>query len=317
MLTIAERSPGHSRHRARAIRQSRALGVGDRLDQTQQEPLRASDKGDWEGMREELIRAQADVEKSMLDLHDEQMSHMISLGGWLRGFQLAANSCLQNYSPDRALVLGRVEIMDYYIDRLDTLHPRLKKTEFVATITSQIKSLRDLAAEAQGRPPTEAEVKKMRTWRTLLNRSRLVRLTATGRSFFLDAVSYSFPTSVSRRGGRRQCANVPRGGRRFLEETHERFPESASRLGLDEFNARLGRNDEGSYRAQVRLLERTLNTIEKMPEASLAATTGSIGALFSRWFARSCSMPETFSWRNNLQIHCRGRSHFRSCHSPC
>jgi len=40
----------------------------------------------------------------------------------------------------------------------------------------------------------------------------------------------------------------------FLDETHERFPESASRLGLDEFNARLGRNDEGSYRAQIRLL---------------------------------------------------------------
>ena len=52
--------------------------------------------------------------------------------------------------------------MDYYIDRLDTLHPRLKKTEFVSTITSRVKSLRDLAAEAEGRAPTEAEVKKMR-----------------------------------------------------------------------------------------------------------------------------------------------------------
>ena len=87
---------------------------------------------------------------------------MISLGGWLRGFQLAANSSAQSYSPDKALILGRVEIMDYYIDRLDTLHPRLKKTEFVSTFTSKINSLRDLAAEAAGRAPTEAEVKKMR-----------------------------------------------------------------------------------------------------------------------------------------------------------
>jgi hypothetical protein len=90
------------------------------------------------------------------------MAHMISLGGWLRGFQLGANSCAQSYTPDKALVLGRVEIMDYFIDRLDTLHPRLKKTEFVSTITSKIKTLRDLAAEAQGRAPTESEVKKMR-----------------------------------------------------------------------------------------------------------------------------------------------------------
>jgi hypothetical protein len=162
MLTIAERAQDIQDIGRALIRQSRALGVGDRLTKRSKSLFEHSEKGDWPGMREELIRAQADVEKSMLDLHDEQMSHMISLGGWLRGFQLAANSCSQNYTPDRALVLGRVEIMDYYIDRLDTLHPRLKKTEFVATMTSRIKSLRDLAAEAQGRPPTETEVTKMR-----------------------------------------------------------------------------------------------------------------------------------------------------------
>jgi hypothetical protein len=162
MLTIAERSQDIQDIGRALIRQSRALGVGDRLTKRSKSLFEFSDKGDWPGMREELIRAQVDVEKSMLDLHDEQMSHMVSLGGWLRGFQLAANSCSQNYSSDRALVLGRVEIMDYYIDRLDTLHPRLKKTEFVSTITSRIKSLRDLAAEGQGRPPTETDVKKMR-----------------------------------------------------------------------------------------------------------------------------------------------------------
>jgi hypothetical protein len=162
MLTIAERSQDVLDIGRALIRQSRALGVGDRLTKRSKSLFEYSEKGDWHAMREELIRTQADVEKSMLDLHDEQMSHMISLGGWLRGFQLAANSCAQSYSPDKALILGRVEIMDYYIDRLDTLHPRLKKTEFVSTFTSKIKSLRDLAAEAQGRAPTEAEVKTMR-----------------------------------------------------------------------------------------------------------------------------------------------------------
>jgi hypothetical protein len=162
MLTIAQRSQDVLDIGRALIRQSRALGVGDRLTKRSKSLFEYSEKGDWHAMREELIRTQADVEKSMLDLHDEQMSHMISLGGWLRGFQLAANSCAQSYSPDKALILGRVEIMDYYIDRLDTLHPRLKKTEFVSTFTSKIKSLRDLATEAQGRAPTEAEVKTMR-----------------------------------------------------------------------------------------------------------------------------------------------------------
>jgi hypothetical protein len=162
MLTIAERSTDVQDIGRALIRQSRALGVGERLTKRSKSLFEYSEKGNWKGMREELIRTQEDVEKAMIDLHDEQMSHMISLGGWLRGFQLAANSCAQSYTTEKALILGRLEIMDYYLDRLETLHPRLKKTEFVSTLTANLKSVRDLAANAEGRAPTEDEVKKMR-----------------------------------------------------------------------------------------------------------------------------------------------------------
>ncbi len=161
MLTIAERSQDIQDVGRALIRQSHALGVGDRLTRRSKSLFEASDKGDWQGMRQELIKTQADVEKSMLDLHDEQMAHMISLGGWLRGFQLAANSCAVKYSADRAAILGRAEIMDYYLDRLNTLHPRLKKTEFVSVITARLKDLLTLTTSAAG-TPSEADVKKMR-----------------------------------------------------------------------------------------------------------------------------------------------------------
>ena len=42
------------------------------------------------------------------------------------------------------------------------MHPRLKSTEFVSTLIANIKSVRDLAADAEGRVLTEDEVKKMR-----------------------------------------------------------------------------------------------------------------------------------------------------------
>ncbi|MGB7840940.1 MAG: hypothetical protein WBL40_22805, partial [Terrimicrobiaceae bacterium] len=114
MLTIAERSRDVQDIGRALIRQSRALGVGDRLTKRSKSLFEYSEKGDWQGMREELVRTQADVEKTMIDLHDEEMSHMISLGGWLRGFQLAANNCAQRYGADKARILGGVEIMDYY-----------------------------------------------------------------------------------------------------------------------------------------------------------------------------------------------------------
>ena len=92
---------------------------------------------------------------------------------------------------------------------------------------------------------------------------------------------------------------------RFLDETHERFPESASRLGLDEFNARLGRNDEKSYRAQIRLLEGTLNTIEKMPEASFSGDDWLDRRAFLAMIRTELlNARDLERWRNNPQIHC-------------
>lgn len=148
MLTLAER-PTDVQDVGRAlIRQARALGVGERLTKRSKSLFELSDKGDWAGMRQELIRTQADVETSMMELRDEEMAHMISLGGWLRGFQLGANSTADSYSEAKARVLGDVEIMDYFLDRLSTLHPRLKGTDFIRALTQKVSAIRDLAAES-------------------------------------------------------------------------------------------------------------------------------------------------------------------------
>lgn len=162
LLTLAERPQDLQDVGKALIRQARALGVGERLTKRSKSLLEYSDKGDWMGMRQELVRTQEDVETSMLELRDEEMAHMISLGGWLRGFQLGANSTANAYSPAKAQVLGNTEIMDYFLDRLDTLHPRLKKTEMVMALTNRIKEIQATAAEAAGKPLTVAQVEKIR-----------------------------------------------------------------------------------------------------------------------------------------------------------
>ncbi|MFA7233507.1 MAG: hypothetical protein WC076_05280 [Terrimicrobiaceae bacterium] len=162
MLTLAER-PKDVQDVGRAlIRQARALGVGERLTKRSKSLLEFSDKGDWLGMRQELVRTQQDVETSMLELRDEEMAHMISLGGWLRGFQIGANSTSTSYTPNKARILGNVEILDYFLDRLSTLHPRLKKTEFVKTLTERLKGIRNLIAENQDQVPAPEQVAKIR-----------------------------------------------------------------------------------------------------------------------------------------------------------
>ena len=162
MLTIAERPQDVQDIGRELIRQSRALGVGERLAKRSKSLFELSDKGDWVGMRGELVKTQEEVEASMMELHDEEMAHMVSLGGWLRGFQLGAVSTDDRYSPAKAEILGRVDVIEYFLDRLDTLNPRLKATEMVTEFIDCIKKIRLVAIETQGAPPNPEQVAKMR-----------------------------------------------------------------------------------------------------------------------------------------------------------
>jgi len=162
MFTIAERPQDVQNIGRELIRQARALGVGEKLTKRSKSLLEFSDKGDWLAMREELVKTQEDVEASMMELRDEEIAHMVSLGGWLRGFQLGAHSTEEHYTPAKALLLGRVEVMDYFLDRLETLNPRLKTTDMVKGFTDRIKKIRLVAIEGKDGTPTPEQVAKMR-----------------------------------------------------------------------------------------------------------------------------------------------------------
>ncbi len=54
----------------------------------------------------------------------------------------------------------------------------------------------------------------------------------------------------------------------YFAESHERFPEHASRLGLAEFNARLGLNDSATHRIHIKATEAALAEAENQPEAA-------------------------------------------------
>ena len=162
MFTLAERPQDIQNIGKELIRESKALGVGGRLTKRSKSLFELSDKGDWVGMREELVRTQEDVEQSMMELHDEEMAHMISLGGWLRGFQLGATSTMERYSEAKAKILGRIEVVEYFLDRLDTLKPDLKQTEMVSALIGRLREIRLVMVEAEGQTLTEAQVARLK-----------------------------------------------------------------------------------------------------------------------------------------------------------
>jgi hypothetical protein len=126
------------------IRRAKVLGVEQRVSRHSRKLLDLAKQNNWERLRKELIVTQEDVEKALLELRDEPIVHLLSLGGWIRGLQIAAASVAANYSPERAKTLRNLELLDYYLDRLNTLSPRLKRSELVQKITAQLESVRTI-----------------------------------------------------------------------------------------------------------------------------------------------------------------------------
>lgn len=91
----------------------------------------------------------------------------------------------------------------------------------------------------------------------------------------------------------------------YLEESHARFPEVASRLGLEKFNGLLGKNDPPAYRAEIALAERTLAAVEATPEASFHGDDWLDRRLFLAMLRTELlSQRDLSRWRNNPQSHC-------------
>jgi hypothetical protein len=124
------------------IRRAKVLGVEQRVSRHSRKLLDLAKQNDWDRLRKELIVTQEDVEKALLELRDEPIVHLLSLGGWIRGLQIGAASVAADYSPERAKTLRNLELLDYYLDRLNTLSPRLKRSELIQNITAQLQTVR-------------------------------------------------------------------------------------------------------------------------------------------------------------------------------
>jgi hypothetical protein len=137
------------------IRRAKVLGVEQRVSRHSRKLLDLAKQNDWDRLRKELIVTQEDVEKALLELRDEPIVHLLSLGGWIRGLQIAAASVAADYSPDRAKTLRNIELLDYYLDRLNTLSPRLKRSELVQKITAQLEIVQTTFKESEVLSPAQ------------------------------------------------------------------------------------------------------------------------------------------------------------------
>jgi hypothetical protein len=163
LLAVISEKPSRVEPCARALmRYAKGLGVADHVSKHSRSILEKAAKESWLDVRRELVKAQADVEAGMMALKDEEIAHLVSLGGWIRGMDIVSALVADEYTPERAGRLVQPEALDYFIDRIGTLSPRLKKNDVFRTIETNLNSIKEIAGKADQTPPTQDQVRKIR-----------------------------------------------------------------------------------------------------------------------------------------------------------
>src|SRR4051795_171704 len=102
----------------RVLGLAKGIGVGNSITPHAKAITEAADKRNWEGGRQELDRTQNSVQEPMKELNDEKLSHLVSLGGWLRGTEVLTSVVNKRFSVDGAELLHQPDLLGYFEDRL-------------------------------------------------------------------------------------------------------------------------------------------------------------------------------------------------------
>src|SRR5947199_3039466 len=117
----AEDAPAVKDIGQRVLALAKGIGVGNSITPHAKAIIEAADKRNWENVRLELDRTQTSVQQAMNEVHDEKLSQLVSLGGWLRGTEVLTSVVKQHFSADGAELLHQPDLLSYFQTRLQAM----------------------------------------------------------------------------------------------------------------------------------------------------------------------------------------------------
>src|SRR5437868_3012982 len=117
-----------------------------------------ADKKKWDNVRKELDQTQNSVQQAMNELHDEKLSQLVSLGGWLRGTEVLTAVVSKQFSQEGSELLHQPDLLNYFETRLQTM-PEFN-LKLLQDIHSALVEVRPLIDVGDGHIPP-ASVKKI------------------------------------------------------------------------------------------------------------------------------------------------------------
>jgi hypothetical protein len=124
---------------------ARGIGVERSITEHAKAIIEAADKRKWENVRQELDRTQNSVQQAMNEVHDEKLSQLVSLGGWLRGTAVLTSVVSKHFSVEGAELLHQPDLLVYFQTRLQGMPEfNLAILREIQTALGEVKPLIDV-----------------------------------------------------------------------------------------------------------------------------------------------------------------------------
>lgn len=147
----AEDAPSVKEIGQRVVSLAKGIGVGNSIVPHAKAITEAADRRNWPAVRLELDRTQNSVQQAMNEVHDEKLSQLVSLGGWLRGTQVLTSVVDRHFSVDGAELLHQPDLLEYFQRKLSDM------PEFNVPLLGQIRtSLVEVKPLIEGDSPISA-----------------------------------------------------------------------------------------------------------------------------------------------------------------
>src|SRR5437764_4103301 len=117
----AEDAPTVKEIGQRVLTLAKGIGVGNSITPHAKAIIEAADKRNWDSVRQELDRTQNSVQQAMNEVHDEKLSQLVRLGGWLRGTEVLTSVVTRHFSADGAELLHQPDLLSYFQSRLPAI----------------------------------------------------------------------------------------------------------------------------------------------------------------------------------------------------
>ena len=115
---------------------SQALGLSNAVRPHSLAIIEAAGDRDWERVRDELDSTQQTVRDTMDRLRDQQLSELVSLGGWLRGTNVVTTFIRESFREDKAELLNQPGLIIHFREMLGKMKGPSASTPQIRAIST-------------------------------------------------------------------------------------------------------------------------------------------------------------------------------------